>query len=137
MFWLATLAQSGDARALRSRWYKSRSGQQVAHAAGLLQKRFLLLNGASFFDFNLLDLVWRAGSSLVHMALRADAVGDRSRHVVLDNDRVRAFLAPGYGAAGPAEAGVYVIDRSIIDGNDCLPARLNRTSCLRSPQPAP
>ncbi len=33
----------------------------LAHAAGLLQKRFLLLNGASFFDFNLLDLVRRAG----------------------------------------------------------------------------
>jgi D,D-heptose 1,7-bisphosphate phosphatase len=98
----------------------------LAHAAGLLQKRFLLLNGTSFFDFNLLDLVWRAGSCLVHMALRADAVGDRSRHVVLDNDRVRAFISPGHGATGPADAGVYVIDRSIIDGIDSLPASLEQ-----------
>jgi NDP-sugar pyrophosphorylase family protein len=96
----------------------------LAHAADLLQKRFLLLNGTSFFDFNLLDLVWRVGSSLVHRALRADAVGDRSRHVVLDNDRVRALLAPGHGATGPADAGVYAIDRSIIDGIDSLPASL-------------
>jgi D,D-heptose 1,7-bisphosphate phosphatase len=98
----------------------------LAHAAARLQKRFLLLNGASFFDFNLLDLVWRADSSLVHMALRADVVGDRSNRVVLDNDRVRAFIAPGHGATGPANAGVYVIDRSIVDGIDRLPASLEQ-----------
>jgi D,D-heptose 1,7-bisphosphate phosphatase len=98
----------------------------LAHAAGLLQKRFLLLNGASFFDFNLLDLLSRAGASLVHMALRAEIVGDRSHRVVLDNDRVRAFIAPGRGATGPADAGVYVIDRSIIDGIDRLPAFLEQ-----------
>jgi D,D-heptose 1,7-bisphosphate phosphatase len=98
----------------------------LAHAAGLLQKRFLLLNGASFFDINLLDLVWRADSSLVHTALRADVGGDRSDRVVLDNDRIRAFVAPGHGATGPVNAGVYVIDRSIIDGIDRLPASLEQ-----------
>jgi D-glycero-D-manno-heptose 1,7-bisphosphate phosphatase len=66
----------------------------LAHAASPLQKRFLFLNGASFFDFNLLDLVWRGGPGLVHMALRTDAVGDRSRHVVLDNDRVARSSRP-------------------------------------------
>ena len=98
----------------------------LAHAAGLLQHRFLLLNGASFFDFNLLDLAWRAGSDLVHMALRAEAVGDRSRRVVLDNDQVRAFIASGHGATGPVDAGVYVIDRSIVDGVDRLLASLEQ-----------
>ena len=96
----------------------------LARAINRLQNRFLLLNGGSFFDFNLLDLTWRADSSLVHMALRAGTVGDRSDHVVLENDRVRAFVAPGHGAAGPADAGVYVIDRSIVDGIDRLPASL-------------
>jgi len=96
----------------------------LAHAAGLLHKRFLLLNGDSFFDFNLLDLVWRAGSSLVHMALRADVAGDGFDRVVLDNDRVRALIAPGHSATGPVNAGVYVIDRSIVDGIDRLPASL-------------
>ena len=100
------------------------TARALAHAAGLLQKRFLLLNGASFFDFNLLDLVSRAGSCLVHMALRAGMIGDRSARVVLDNDRVRAFVAPGRGATGPVDAGVYVIDRSIIEGIDRLPASL-------------
>jgi D,D-heptose 1,7-bisphosphate phosphatase len=98
----------------------------LAHAVGRLQKRFLLLNGASFFDFNLLDLAWRAGSSLVHMALRAEIIGGRSDRVVLDNDRVRAFIAPGHGATGPVDAGVYVIDRSIIEGIGRLPASLEQ-----------
>jgi NDP-sugar pyrophosphorylase family protein len=98
----------------------------LVHAAGLLQERFLLLRGDSLFDFNLLDLVWRAGSSLVHMALRADGVGDRSGRVVVDNDRIRAFIAPGRGATGPVDAGVYVIDRSITDGINRLPASLEQ-----------
>jgi D,D-heptose 1,7-bisphosphate phosphatase len=98
----------------------------LARAAGLLQKHFLLLNGTSFFDFNLLDLVSGAGCSLVHMALRADGHGHRSNRVVLDNDRVRAFIAPGDGATGPANAEVYVIDRSVVDGIDRLPASLEQ-----------
>jgi D,D-heptose 1,7-bisphosphate phosphatase len=98
----------------------------LAHAAGLLQKRFLFLNGTSFFDFNLLDLVSGAGSSLVHMALRADVGGDRFNRVVLDNARVRAFIAPGHGATGPVNAGVYVIDRSVVDGINRLPASLEQ-----------
>jgi NDP-sugar pyrophosphorylase family protein len=50
----------------------------LAHAAVLLQKRFLLLNGTSFFDFNLLDLVSSAGASFVHMALRAVRLDHRA-----------------------------------------------------------
>jgi D,D-heptose 1,7-bisphosphate phosphatase len=84
----------------------------LVRAADLLQDRFLLINGVTFFDFNLLDLVSHAGSGLVHMALRADVEDNRSRRVVMDGDRVRAFV--GAGAAGPADGGVYVVDRSII-----------------------
>jgi D,D-heptose 1,7-bisphosphate phosphatase len=98
----------------------------LAHATNLLQERFLLLNGDSFFDFNILDLVSRAKSSLVHMALRADVKGDRFGRVVLDGDRVRSFIAPGQGATGPVNAGVYVINRSIITGIDRLPASLEQ-----------
>jgi D-glycero-D-manno-heptose 1,7-bisphosphate phosphatase len=45
---------------------------------------------------------------------------------VLDNDRVRSFIAPGQGATGPVNAGVYVLDRSIIAGIDHLPASLEQ-----------
>ena len=98
----------------------------LVHAAGRLQERFLLLNGDSFFDFNILDLAARAKSSLVHMALRADVVGDRFGRVLLDGDRVRSFIAPGQGATGPVNAGVYVVDRGILARVGSLPASLEQ-----------
>ena len=98
----------------------------LVHAAGRLQERFLLLNGDSFFDFNILDLATRASAGLVHMALRANVVGDRFGRVVLDGDRVRSFIAPGQGATGPVNAGVYVVDRSILARVGGLPASLEQ-----------
>ncbi len=98
----------------------------LVHAAGLLQPRFLLLNGDSFFDFNILDLAAHANDSLVHMALRADVIGDRFGRVVLDGDRVRSFVAPGEGASGPVNAGVYVIDRNILARVGGFPASLEQ-----------
>jgi D,D-heptose 1,7-bisphosphate phosphatase len=98
----------------------------LVHAAGRLQERFLLLNGDSFFDFNILDLAARASAGLVHMALRANVVGDRFGRVVLDGDRVRSFIAPGQGATGPVNAGVYVVDRSILARVGGLPASLEQ-----------
>ena len=98
----------------------------LVHAAGRLQERFLLLNGDSFFDLNILDLATRAKSSLVHMALRADVVGDRFGRVVLDGDRVRSFIAPGQGATGPVNAGVYIVDRGIRARVGGLPASLEQ-----------
>jgi D-glycero-D-manno-heptose 1,7-bisphosphate phosphatase len=98
----------------------------LVHATGLLQERFLLLNGDSFFDFNILDLATRATAGLVHMALRANVVGDRFGRVVLDGDRVRSFIAPGQGATGPVNAGVYVVDRSILARVGGLPASLEQ-----------
>ena len=98
----------------------------LVHAAGRLQERFLLLNGDSFFDFNILDLAARANAGLVHMALRADVVGDRFGRVVLDGDQVRAFIAPGQGATGPVNAGVYVVERGILARVGGLPASLEQ-----------
>jgi D-glycero-D-manno-heptose 1,7-bisphosphate phosphatase len=60
------------------------------------------------------------------MALRAAVVGDRFGRVVLDGDRVCSFIAPGHGATGPVNAGVYVIDRSITGGISRLPASLEQ-----------
>ena len=98
----------------------------LVHAAGRLQQRFLLLNGDSFFDFNILDLAARASAGLVHMALRAEIVGDRFGRVVLDGHRVRSFIAPGHGATGPVNAGVYVVDRNIVARVGGLPASLEQ-----------
>jgi D,D-heptose 1,7-bisphosphate phosphatase len=107
------------------------TGGALVHAADLLRERFLLLNGDSFFDFNILDLVARANADLaetclVHMALRADVVGDRFGRVMIENGLIRSFIAPGQGSTGPVNAGVYVIDRSILTGIDRLPASLEQ-----------
>jgi D,D-heptose 1,7-bisphosphate phosphatase len=98
----------------------------LVHAADLLQERFLLLNGDSFFDFNILDLVARAHTGLAHMALRADVTGDRYGRVEVEDDLVHAFIAPGQGATGPVNAGVYVIERSLIAEINRLPASLEQ-----------
>ncbi len=100
------------------------TARALFHAKDLLREQFLLLNGDSFFDFNILDLISRAKSGLVHVALRADASGDRYGRVVLDAGLIRSFIAPGHGAIGPINAGVYVVDRSIIAGISHLPAAL-------------
>lgn len=86
----------------------------LVHAASFLHDRFLLLNGDSFFDFNQLDLIARARPGGVHMALREGVEGDRYGRVVLDGDKVRAFVAPGAGATGPVNAGVYVVEKSVV-----------------------
>ena len=98
----------------------------LVHARDLLRDRFLLLNGDSLFDFNLLDLIARAHDGRVHMALRDGVVGDRYGRVVLDGDMVRDFIAPGAGATGPVNAGIYVIDKSVLDDIATLPASLEQ-----------
>lgn len=102
------------------------TGGALVHARNLLHDRFLLLNGDSLFDFNLLDLIARAHDSRVHMALREGVVGDRYGRVVLDGNTVRDFIAPGAGATGPVNAGIYVIDKSVLDDIATLPASLEQ-----------
>lgn len=102
------------------------TGGALVHARNLLHDRFLLLNGDSLFDFNLLDLIARANDGRVHMALREGVVGDRYGRVVLDGDTVRDFIAPGAGATGPVNAGIYVIDKSVLDDIATLPASLEQ-----------
>lgn len=102
------------------------TGGALVHARDLLHDRFLLLNGDSLFDFNLLDLIARAQGGRVHMALRDGVVGDRYGRVILDGDVVREFIAPGAGATGPVNAGIYVIDKSVVADITKLPASLEQ-----------
>lgn len=102
------------------------TGGALVHARGLLHDRFLLLNGDSLFDFNLLDLIARAHDGRVHMALRDGVIGDRYGRVVLDGDVVRDFIAPGAGATGPVNAGIYVVDKSVLGDIVTLPASLEQ-----------
>ena len=110
----------------------------LVHAAGRLQERFLLLNGNSFFDFNILDLAARANAGLVHMALRADVVGDRFGRVVLDGDRVRRVhrAGPGRDRSGQRRR-LRRRPQHPCPRRRTFPPLSSRTYSLRWPPPAP
>jgi D,D-heptose 1,7-bisphosphate phosphatase len=92
------------------------TGGALKHAAPWLESRFFLLNGDSFFDFNLLDLAVEAvdSSAIVQMALKRDQTGDRYGRVVLRRNVVSSFLPAGSQPSGPINSGVYCIDRQIL-----------------------
>jgi D,D-heptose 1,7-bisphosphate phosphatase len=97
-------------------------------AAPYLQPRFLLLNGDSFFDFNLLDLVARPmkGKWLARLALRR--VDDAARYgaVVLDGDRINKFGEKSQAGSGIINGGVYWLRRALLDHIGPPPASLER-----------
>jgi D-glycero-D-manno-heptose 1,7-bisphosphate phosphatase len=83
-----------------------------------LAERFLLLNGDTFFDVNLLALAARSeAQTLVTMALRRDAPGARFGVVELDDGaRVTGFAPrPAAAATGPINGGIYLLDRAVTD----------------------
>jgi D,D-heptose 1,7-bisphosphate phosphatase len=92
------------------------TGGALKHAAPWLESKFFLLNGDSFFDFNLLDLAVEAldSSATVQMALKRDQAGDRYGRVVLRRNVVSSFLPAGSQPSGPINSGVYCIDRQIL-----------------------
>jgi D-glycero-D-manno-heptose 1,7-bisphosphate phosphatase len=84
-----------------------------------LAARFLLLNGDTLFDVNLLGLAGHhAPGTLATMALRREAPGNRYGIVALAADgRVTGFAPrpPDGVAAGPINGGIYLLDRAIVD----------------------
>jgi D-glycero-D-manno-heptose 1,7-bisphosphate phosphatase len=96
------------------------TGGALWHARGLLDDRFLLLNGDSLLDGNLAGLLAAAANDpaevLARLALHDLAEAGRSGVVERDGDRVTAFRArPPAGGPGTINAGVYVLDRRILD----------------------
>ncbi|MGR4931058.1 HAD-IIIA family hydrolase [Bradyrhizobium sp. CAR08] len=104
------------------------TGGALKHAASRLHEQFLLLNGDSYFDFNLLDLAAQAmrSRSICHMALKRDMAGDRYGRVLLENKRVRGFLVAGAQPSGPINTGIYCVDREIIEYIDDMPSSLEQ-----------
>jgi len=103
------------------------TGGALKHAALRLNDKFLLLNGDSFFDFNILDLAAPTHSpAIVRVALKKDHAGDRYGRVLLDHDFVRTFLPAGAQPNGPINSGVYCVDREILSFVDELPCSLEQ-----------
>jgi len=99
----------------------------LKHAAAQLDPQFVLLNGDSFFDFNLLDLAASDSPAMVCVALKKDHPGDRYGRVLLERNSVKRFLPPGTQSSGPINTGIYRIDRSILDLIDELPCSLEQS----------
>lgn len=95
------------------------TGGALWHARSLLDEAFILMNGDSWLDFNLLDLALAAESDLdaeVVMALRSAADAARYGVVDLQSSRVRSFDArPKDDGPALVNAGVYVVDRALVE----------------------
>lgn len=80
-----------------------------------LEERFLLLNGDTRFDVNVLDLALHAGDALATLALRREAPGARYGTVEIDESGViRGFAARSADRSGPINGGIYLMLREIV-----------------------
>jgi D-glycero-D-manno-heptose 1,7-bisphosphate phosphatase len=87
----------------------------LRQAIPLLENAFLMLNGDSFFDFNVLDLATREASGAVaRIALREVADVDRYGVAETVGDRIVAFHPVGR-RAGLVNAGVYWLTPDILE----------------------
>ena len=93
------------------------TGGALRFAAPQLAPQFLMANGDTFFDINLRALAQPgflpAGGAVLALA---DAVtGDRYGRTDFDGTHVRHFHAAGEKAEGPINAGIAVLDRTVLD----------------------
>jgi len=102
----------------------------LRHAAPLLQPKFLLLNGDTFFDINYLDLcMCDAGDEppdwLARIALRAAAATAGYDGVELCGGSISTIREqPGAICSGMVNGGVYWLDRRLLDWIPAAPASL-------------
>ena len=94
------------------------TGGALHHAAGLLDERFLMLNGDSLLDARLGEALARPEAEGVLGRLMVRPVADASRYgvVTLAGEAITAFHPrPVEGMTGPGliNGGVYVFDRQI------------------------
>ncbi len=94
------------------------TGGALFHARHLAEAAFLLLNGDSWFDTNLLSLVPLLGDTDWDVALTLRHLDDASHSGVASivDGRVREFLErPAAPGPGLVNAGVYAVRRSMLD----------------------
>jgi D,D-heptose 1,7-bisphosphate phosphatase len=121
------------------------TGGALWHARDRLDDQFLLLNGDSWFDINLLDFACRAESDpSATGAIAVRPLPDASRYgvVELDGDRVMRFRErPERAGGGVVSAGLYCFRRILADDlapccsleADVLPALADRKKLLAVP----
>jgi NDP-sugar pyrophosphorylase family protein len=100
----------------------------LVHAAGLLGVTFVLSNGDSFFDFNLLDLTTAElpAGWIGRVALRHIDDGERYGSVTLDGPAIVGFGEKGKKGAAIINGGVYWLRREVLSWIDALPCSLEQ-----------
>jgi D,D-heptose 1,7-bisphosphate phosphatase len=97
-------------------------------ARGIVDSRFLLLNGDSFFDTNLRSLAAQAVEIEAEAFLALRQVGDGSRYgiVQLEENRIVRFREKDDTERGPAliNAGIYVVASRLLNYISELPCSL-------------
>jgi D-glycero-D-manno-heptose 1,7-bisphosphate phosphatase len=95
------------------------TGGAVWHARDRLDEMFLLLNGDSWFDINLLDLAARTArdaSATAGIALRSLCDASRFGVVEIERARITKFHSrPDHRGSGLVNGGVYVCRRALVD----------------------
>lgn len=93
-----------------------------------LAPRFLMLNGDSYFDFNIRSFVTEAQKLDATAVLALREVGDARRYgtVEVEGSRVTRFVEKNAASAAPAliSAGFYLLDRALVDEIATLPASI-------------
>jgi D-glycero-D-manno-heptose 1,7-bisphosphate phosphatase len=98
----------------------------LLNARDVLDERFLLCNGDSFFDINLLALAAlpMEGPWMGKLALRHMADAGRYGAVKLDGARITGFSEKAGAASGLINGGIYVLNRAILDEIENLPCSI-------------
>lgn len=102
--------------------YMAGTGGALWHARSLLDERFLLLNGDSWLNFNLLELNEIPSNEQWLCCVAAKHVEDASRFgaIKLRNRKVTSFDEKvAVGQPGLINGGVYLMQRGIIE--KCMP----------------
>lgn len=101
------------------------TGGALRHAAELLDERFFMANGDTFFDVNWLDLLTVPGadSSVACLALKQmETETARYGAIELDGARIARFEPSAENCAGPVNAGLYLVRKAIVE-------RIGETPC--------
>jgi D-glycero-D-manno-heptose 1,7-bisphosphate phosphatase len=100
----------------------------LTNARDQLDETFLLFNGDSLFDVNLRDLCRPlAPEVMVRLAVRAMTTANRYGTVMLNGDRITAFLEKQViGHPGLVNGGVYAMRRAVLDRIETLPCSLEK-----------
>jgi D-glycero-D-manno-heptose 1,7-bisphosphate phosphatase len=99
----------------------------IISAREILEPRFILLNGDSFFDINMRALAAEADASCEALiALHRVSEASRYGSVELEGDRVVRFREKVWDAGLPAliNAGIYVLNQAIVDRIHSLPCSI-------------